>query len=79
MPGLAPGLQQLSAHGRGGSVPLEGAANATEEILRALTEHTPVGIFVSNAAGKCEYVNRRWCMYQAKNAGREQVVVALAG
>ena len=34
---------------------------ATGEILRALTGHTPVGIFVSDADGACIYVNDRWC------------------
>ncbi|MEI8105896.1 MAG: PAS domain S-box protein [Actinomycetes bacterium] len=35
--------------------------SSSEEIFRALAAHTPVGIFVSNPAGSCEYVNRRWC------------------
>jgi PAS domain S-box-containing protein len=34
---------------------------ASGEILRALTGHTPVGIFVSNDSGACIYVNDRWC------------------
>jgi diguanylate cyclase (GGDEF)-like protein/PAS domain S-box-containing protein len=32
-----------------------------EDILRALTSNTPYGIFRSNAAGGCEFVNDRWC------------------
>ena len=40
----------------GGSV-----LGSSEEIFRALAAHTPVGIFVSNAEGKCVYVNERWC------------------
>jgi PAS domain S-box-containing protein len=31
------------------------------EILRALTKHTPVGIFVSDVDGSCVLVNDRWC------------------
>jgi PAS domain S-box-containing protein/diguanylate cyclase (GGDEF)-like protein len=31
------------------------------ELLRALTRHTPYGIFRSDAEGKCVYVNDRWC------------------
>ena len=31
------------------------------EMLRALTSHTPYGIFRSDAQGKCVYVNERWC------------------
>ena len=34
---------------------------ASGEILRALTGHTPVGIFVSDIDGACIYVNDRWC------------------
>jgi len=38
-----------------------GVLESSEEIFRALAAHTPVGIFVSNAEGKCVYVNTRWC------------------
>jgi diguanylate cyclase (GGDEF)-like protein/PAS domain S-box-containing protein len=34
---------------------------AAEDLLRALTEHTPVGIFLSDVNGSCRFVNRRWC------------------
>jgi len=34
---------------------------SSEELFRALSSHTPVGVFVSNADGKCLYVNGRWC------------------
>lgn len=34
---------------------------SSEEIFRALAAHTPLGIFVSNVAGACVYVNERWC------------------
>jgi diguanylate cyclase (GGDEF)-like protein/PAS domain S-box-containing protein len=34
---------------------------SSEDLFRALTAHTSVGVFVSNAAGGCEYVNERWC------------------
>src|SRR5258707_14862796 len=37
------------------------ASGSSEDVLRALTGHTPVGIFVSNTGGGCEYVNERWC------------------
>ncbi len=30
-------------------------------MLRALTSHTPYGIFRSDSEGKCVYVNGRWC------------------
>ena len=30
-------------------------------MLRALTSHTPYGIFRSDSQGKCVYVNERWC------------------
>ena len=30
-------------------------------VLRALTTHTPVGVFVSDATGACVFVNERWC------------------
>ena len=29
--------------------------------MRALTANTPVGIFLSDSNGKCEFVNNRWC------------------
>jgi diguanylate cyclase (GGDEF)-like protein/PAS domain S-box-containing protein len=35
--------------------------DSNEELFRALTAHTPVGVFVSSASGGCEYVNQRWC------------------
>jgi PAS domain S-box-containing protein/diguanylate cyclase (GGDEF)-like protein len=38
-----------------------GDAVEAKEMLRALTAHTPYGIFRSNAEGGCEYVNPRWC------------------
>ncbi len=31
------------------------------DLLNALTSHTPVGVFVSDHAGACVYVNERWC------------------
>jgi diguanylate cyclase (GGDEF)-like protein/PAS domain S-box-containing protein len=31
------------------------------ELLKALTAHTPVGVFVSSGEGACVYVNERWC------------------
>ncbi len=32
-----------------------------EDVFRALAMHTPVGLFISDAAGRCVYVNDRWC------------------
>ncbi len=32
-----------------------------DELLGALTTHTPVGVFISEADGACVYVNERWC------------------
>ncbi len=34
---------------------------AADDLLRALTEHTPVGVFLSDTRGACRFVNRRWC------------------
>lgn len=34
---------------------------SSEELFRALSSHTPVGLFVSNAEGRCVFVNSRWC------------------
>ena len=41
-----------------GSIAPGGAA---EDLLRAVTEHTPVGMFLSDERGACRFVNRRWC------------------
>ena len=38
-----------------------GDALEAHEMLRALTSHTPYGVFRSNTGGACEYVNARWC------------------
>jgi PAS domain S-box-containing protein/diguanylate cyclase (GGDEF)-like protein len=45
------------------TAPSLGAAGAGDanEMLRALTTHAPYGVFRSDAEGKCEYVNERWC------------------
>lgn len=32
-----------------------------ERLFRTLTNHAPVGIFLTNADGDCEFVNPRWC------------------
>jgi diguanylate cyclase (GGDEF)-like protein/PAS domain S-box-containing protein len=37
------------------------AGGAAEGLLRALTEHTPVGVFLSDTNGACKFVNHRWC------------------
>src|ERR1041384_6257533 len=36
-------------------------AGSSEELFRALTSPTPVGVFGANASGACVYVNDRWC------------------
>lgn len=33
---------------------------SSEKLFRAVSAHTPVGLFVSNADGQCVYVNGRW-------------------
>jgi PAS domain S-box-containing protein len=33
----------------------------SERLFRTLAENAPVGIFQADAAGKCIYVNKRWC------------------
>ena len=38
-----------------------GSLGSSEELFRALTAHNPVGAFVSDPAGRCLYVNARWC------------------
>jgi diguanylate cyclase (GGDEF)-like protein/PAS domain S-box-containing protein len=45
-----------AAHGREVLGP-----GSTPELLKALTAHTPVGVFVSDQDGACVYVNDRWC------------------
>jgi diguanylate cyclase (GGDEF)-like protein/PAS domain S-box-containing protein len=34
---------------------------SSEDLFWTLSSHTPVGIFVSDTAGGCVYVNGRWC------------------
>jgi PAS domain S-box-containing protein len=37
------------------------AVRASEQKFRTLSSHAPVGIFQTDAAGHCLYVNERWC------------------
>ena len=37
------------------------ALSSTADVFRALTERTPVGVFVAAPTGEYEYVNERWC------------------
>jgi diguanylate cyclase (GGDEF)-like protein/PAS domain S-box-containing protein len=37
------------------------AAKLTPDVVRTLTAHVPVGLFVTNTAGECEYTNDRLC------------------
>ncbi len=39
----------------------EAALRESEERFRVLAEVSPVGIFSSDPAGRCTFVNRRWC------------------
>lgn len=40
---------------------MEIALRNNEQLFRSLTEAAPVGIFRADAAGRCLYVNERWC------------------
>jgi PAS domain S-box-containing protein len=37
------------------------ALRSSEERFRTLVQHAPVGIFLSDIGGQCEFVNGRWC------------------
>lgn len=39
----------------------EAALQASERRYRVLTDASPVGVFQTDAAGACVYVNQRWC------------------
>jgi len=39
----------------------EPVGGSVSDMLRALTSHTPVGVFVSDSSGSCVFVNDRWC------------------
>jgi PAS domain S-box-containing protein len=41
----------------------EEALRANEEIFRTLAQHAPVGIFRTDADGRCLYVNERWSAF----------------
>ncbi|MCE7915129.1 MAG: EAL domain-containing protein [Nitrosomonas sp. PRO4] len=40
---------------------MEIALRNNEQLFRSLTEAAPVGIFRTDATGRCSYVNERWC------------------
>jgi PAS domain S-box-containing protein len=44
-----------------GRIRAEEALRASEARLRALADHAPVAIFMSDPDGHCMYVNQRWC------------------
>jgi PAS domain S-box-containing protein len=44
-----------------GRIRAEEALRASEVRLRALADHAPVSIFMSDPTGQCMYVNQRWC------------------
>lgn len=52
--------QDKDARGHAGMRRL-GVTGPTEAVLCALTERAPVGVFVLNAEGECEYANERAC------------------
>jgi PAS domain S-box-containing protein len=37
------------------------ARQRSEERFRALAEHAPIGIYITDKDGACKYVNQRWC------------------
>jgi PAS domain S-box-containing protein len=39
----------------------EEALRASEEMFRTLTTASPVGVYVTDPQGRCQYVNERWC------------------
>jgi PAS domain S-box-containing protein len=41
---------------------------ASEELFRLLTTHAPVGIFLTNANGDCEFVNKKWTEFAGISA-----------
>lgn len=47
---------------------MEIALRNNEQLFRSLTEVAPVGIFRTDAAGKCLYVNERWCAIAGMDA-----------
>ncbi len=55
-----PLLRRLTGRRTAPSLDAASGGNANE-LLRALTTHAPYGVFRSDAAGKCVYVNERWC------------------
>jgi diguanylate cyclase (GGDEF)-like protein/PAS domain S-box-containing protein len=42
-----------------GAVGVIGFNGSSEALIRALTTHAPLGVFIMNAAGECEYANDR--------------------
>jgi diguanylate cyclase (GGDEF)-like protein/PAS domain S-box-containing protein len=48
-----------------GTEPIRGSA---DDMLRALTTHTPVGVFVADATGASVFVNERWCQLSGLDA-----------
>lgn len=48
---------------------VEDQLKKSEELFRSLTSHAPVGIFLTDARGNCEFVNQKW----SQIAGLSQV------
>jgi PAS domain S-box-containing protein/diguanylate cyclase (GGDEF)-like protein len=49
-----------------------GPLESAEDVFRSLAAHTPVGLFISDAKGRCVYVNNRWC--ELTGFSREQAL-----
>jgi PAS domain S-box-containing protein/diguanylate cyclase (GGDEF)-like protein len=49
------------ARPRTSAEPIDVDTREASRMLRALTTHSPYGIFKAAADGSCEYVNERWC------------------
>lgn len=47
---------------------MEIALRNNEQLFRSLTEVAPIGIFRTDAAGRCLYVNGRWCSMTGMDA-----------
>lgn len=51
-------------------IQLEDAYRTSERRLRTVIRYSPSGIFVTDAHGRCSYVNDRWCEWTGLNAAR---------
>src|SRR5262249_29607192 len=58
---FVPGLHFCIARDISARKRAEASLRANEHRLRALMSHAPVGIFLTDPAGNCLFVNERWC------------------